>query len=783
MQENFTHLQLHTEYSLFEGIIRIKDLAKNIKRNKMNAVAITNYGNMFGAIEFYNTMRNEGIKPIIGIEILVYDKSINRTNLVCLYAKDYTGYKNLIHLTSMSYLKKFKKYPKIDKELLFKKSKNLICIDTYFQDCKQNLQKDQALEYKRIFGDDFYIGIIKYNNKHIPKTLIKLSKKFNIKIVALNNTSYLKQEDENICKIFSDIATFKLKKSPYLKKGSHLKTLEEMTKLYVDIPEAINNTQEIVNKCNLKLKFNNIILPNYKFTTIVAKEKNIIIPKVNKKYSFANDMALFKHLCKEGLKERLKYVPKVKHKLYWDRLDYEINIIQDMKFVGYMLIAWDYINYAKTKNIAVGYGRESVAGSLVSYALKITDINPIVYELLFESFINSQTRKPEIVIDFCHDGKHKIIDYLIKKYGKNNVAKYITFGTISSKNLIIDISRILDIPYAQVDKIVNLIPDNFYITLKEAYRENQKIKKELQCNPKLKTLWNYGIKLEGLKTSIGTSLAGVVINNKPLWKKVPLYKLNRQEMVAIQYTTQNIQDVGLTVFNFLGLKDLTIINKINELIEKKRGKKINFYEIDLNDSKVYKLISSGDTFGIFQLKSSFMQDILTRVKPTKFEDLSAILALSFPKPIENGTLNDFIDKKQNKVKINYFFDEFEQPLKPILGLTYGVIVYQEQIMKILQIIGGFNLDKADLARQAMSKQNKKQIDNFKDEFGKGGVKKGYSKKYCNKLFDSITKSAEFVNLKSHSISYAMISYQMAYLKTYYPNEFRSGIVINANEKY
>jgi DNA polymerase-3 subunit alpha len=341
----------------------------------------------------------------------------------------------------------------------------------------------------------------------------------------------------------------------------------------------------------------------------------------------------------------------------------------------------------------------------------------------------------------------------------------------------------LDIPYAQVDKIVNLIPDNFYITLKEAYRENQKIKKELQCNPKLKTLWNYGIKLEGLKTSIGTSLTGVIINNKPLWKKVPLYKLSRQEIFAIQYTTQNIQDVGLTVFNFLGLKDLTIINKINELIEKKRGKKINFYEIDLNDSKVYKLISSGDTFGIFQLKSSFMQDILTRVKPTKFEDLSAILALSFPKPIENGTLNDFIDKKQNKVKINYFFDEFEQPLKPILGLTYGVIVYQEQIMKILQIIGGFNLDKADLARQAMSKQNKKQIDNFKDEFSKGGLKKGYSKKYCDKLFDSITKSAEFVNLKSHSISYAMISYQMAYLKTYYPNEFRSGIVINANEKY
>jgi DNA polymerase-3 subunit alpha len=773
MQENITHLQLHTEYSFFEGMIGIKKLAKEIKKYKINAVAITDYGNMFGAIEFYNIMKNEGIKPIIGLEIYVYDKAINKTNLVSLYAKNNTGYKNLIYLSSIVFLQEFDEYPKIDKDILFKKSQGLICIDTYLQDDELDLVKNNAFEYKKIFGCDFYIGIIKYNNKHINHTFLTISKKYDIKLVALNNTSFLKQEDADVCKIFLDIATYKLKRPKYLKNEFYLKSSQELVKLYTDIPQAINNIREIVDKCNLELKFGNPTPLNYKFTTIMAKEKNITLPEPNKEYSLANDMVLFEYECKKGLKEKLKHIPKEKYHLYWDRLNYEISIIKNMKFQGYMLIVWDFINYARSKNIPIGPGRGSVTGSLVSYVLKITDINPIFHGLLFERFINPKRDSLiNIDINISQNKRDEVVYYIIKKYGKENVAKIITFKKIFVSEALKDVAKVLNISHTKVDKITKLISDEFDKTLQIAYKNNPQIKIELQGDNKLKKLWEYAVKLEGLTKDIGFNSSGLVISNKTLSEQVPLLRLDKQEISAIQYSGQKIEDIDLIKFNLVEFSVLDTIDNILKLILKNHNQKIDFSTISINDKRVFKTICSKDTSGIFLIDTEGMRHLIKTLKPDSFEDFSAMFALYRPGPLECGMLDNYIDRKHNIDKIDYFFNEFEKPLKPILGSTYGIIVYQEQIMQILQIIGGFDLCKADLIRRAMSEKTK-ELDRLKDEFVKGGVKNGYLKKHCEELFDLITKFAKYGFIKSHIIAYAMTSYQMAYLKTYYFDEFNT----------
>ncbi len=797
---SFTHLHLHTEYSLLDGANKIKLLAKKVKELGMNAVAITDHGNMFGAIEFYKTMKSEGIKPIIGLEAYLHnqddleDKSTKQRYHLCLYAKNEEGYKNLMYLSSQSYIKGFYYYPRINKKLLKEHSKGLICSSACLQgeinwhlnlNNQKNVNfgakgyekaKEIALWYQEIFGDDFYLELMRHgieDQHYIDEAVIKLSLETGIKIIATNDTHYLEKDLAEAHEVFMCIAMNKEFDDPKRLKHSvhefYLKSPEEMARLYADIPEALENTQEIVDKCDLELHLGNPTPPNFKFVKEYAKEEGLDIE---------TDEEYFEYKCKEGLEERLKLVPKEKHEEYKKRLAYEIDIIKKMKFPGYMLIVWDFIREAKKLKIPVGPGRGSAAGSLVAYALKITDIDPMKYNLIFERFLNPErVSMPDIDIDFCQTRRGEIIDYVVKKYGRNNVAQVITFGKLLAKGVIRDVARVLGVPYSEADKMAKLIPDELGITLKKAYEKEPKIKELIETNPQAKRVWDFALTLEGLNRNAGMHAAGVVISNEELWNKAPIYKPPGEEHFVTQYSLKYLEDVDLIKFDFLGLKTLTVIDNALKLIEKRYGKKIDFNAVDINDPKVYKLIQSGETIGLFQIESSGMQALNERLKPTTFEDIIAVLALYRPGPMESGMLDDFIDRKHGRAKITYMFPELEPILKP----TYGVIVYQEQVMQIVQTIGGFTLGEADLVRRAMGKKIKEEMDRLKGEFANGAEKKGFDRQKAEELFDLIVKFAGYGFNKSHSAAYAMITFQTSYLKAHYPQEFMAALLTSEQD--
>jgi DNA polymerase-3 subunit alpha len=557
----------------------------------------------------------------------------------------------------------------------------------------------------------------------------------------------------------------------------YVKSPQEIAKLYADIPEAIQNTQEIVNKCNLEIKLGNPTPPNFKFTIQKAKEQNLTLPEPNIEYSLENDKVLFVHECWKGLEDRLKLVPKNKHQEYKNRLQVEIDIINNMKFPGYMLIVWDFVAYSKSIGVPVGPGRGSAAGSLVAYCLKITDIDPIPYGLLFERFLNPErVSMPDIDMDFCQARRQEVIDYVIKQYGRANVAQIITFGKLLAKGVIRDVSRVLDYPLNKADAFAKLIPDETGISLQTAYDKEPKIKELIETDKDASRVWEYALALEGLNRNAGTHAAGVVISNEPLWLKTPLFKPSGLDTIATQYNGKYVEDVDLIKFDFLGLKTLTVIEGALQLIQKRYGKRIDFAKTNINDKKVYDLIQTGHTLGLFQIESNGMQELAKTLKPSKFEDVIAMLALYRPGPMESGMVKDFVDRKHGRAKIDYFYDEFEKPLKPILESTYGVIVYQEQVMQIVQVIGGFSLGGADLVRRAMGKKIKKEMDRLKGEFADGGVKNGYDKGHCEELFDLIVKFAGYGFNKSHSAAYAMITFYTSYLKCYYPAEFMASLL-------
>ena len=796
----FTHLHLHTEYSLLDGANKIKLLAKRVKELGMKSVAITDHGNMFGAIEFYKTMKSEGIKPIIGLEAYLHnqedlgDKSTRQRYHLCLFAKNEEGYQNLMYLSSKSYIEGFYYYPRINKKLLKEHSKGLICSSACLQgeinwhlnlNNKKNVNfgakgyekaKEIALEYKEMFGDDFYLELMRHGieDQHfIDEEVIRLSKETGIKIIATNDTHYLNQDLAEAHEAFMCIAMNKEFDDPNrLRHSVHeffLKSPQQIAELYADIPEALENTQEIVDKCTLELKLGNPTPPNFKFVKEYAQKE---------KLEFDNDADYFEYKCKEGLKERLKLVDKKRHKEYKERLEYEIDIIKKMKFPGYMLIVWDFIREAKKLGIPVGPGRGSAAGSLVAFSLKITDIDPMKYNLIFERFLNPErVSMPDIDIDFCQSKRGKIIDYVVQKYGRNNVAQVITFGKLLAKGVIRDVARVLGVPYSEADKMAKLIPDELGITLQKAYEKEPKIKELLKTNAQAKRVWDFALTLEGLNRNAGMHAAGVVISNEELWHKAPIYKPSGEEHFVTQYSLKYLEDVDLIKFDFLGLKTLTVIDNALKLIEKRYNKKIDFNQVDINDPQVYKLIQSGDTIGLFQIESSGMQSLSERLKPTNFEDIIAVLALYRPGPMESGMLDDFIDRKHGRAKITYMFDELEPILKP----TYGVIVYQEQVMQIVQTIGGFTLGEADVVRRAMGKKIKEEMDRLKGEFANGAQKKGFDRKKAEELFDLIVKFAGYGFNKSHSAAYAMITFQTTYLKTHYPQEFMAALLTSEQD--
>ncbi len=812
MKPQFTHLHLHTEYSLLDGANKIKALAKRAKELGMQAVAMTDHGNMFGAIDFYKTMKKEGIKPIIGMEAYLHngeeldDKTTRQRFHLCLFAKNETGYKNLMYLSSMSYIKGFYYYPRINKKILAEHAEGLICtsaclqgeINWHLNTNERNVKfgakgyeeaKRQALWYKEIFGEDFYLELMRHgisDQQAIDELIIKLSLETGIKIVATNDTHYLEQKDAEPHEAFMCIAMNKLYDDPKRLRHSvhefYFKSPQEIAKLYADIPEALENTQEIADKCNLELDLGHPTPPNFKFTLEYAKERNITLPS-NDRYSFENDEALFEAICKEGLQERLAYIPKKRHEEYWQRLQHEIDIIKKMKFPGYMIIVWDFVREAKKRGIPVGPGRGSAAGSLVAYAMGITDIDPLRYNLLFERFLNPErVSMPDIDMDFCQERRGEIIEYVVQKYGRYNVAQVITFGTLLAKGVIRDVARVLGVSYAEADKMAKLIPDKLGITLQQAYEQEPKIKELIQSDPKFERVWRFALALEGLKRNAGMHAAGVVISNEELWHKTPLYKPSGEDTIVTQYSLNFLEDVDLIKFDFLGLKTLTVIDNALKLIENRYGKKIDWHEIDLNDKKVYELIQSGHTLGLFQIESAGMQRLNARLKPTTFEDIIAVLALYRPGPMESGMLDDFIERKHGRKKVYYPFEEVSfDELKESLAPTYGMIVYQEQVMQIVQTIGGFSLGEADIIRRAMGKKKRDLMEEYKRDFVKRASERGFDAKKSETLFELIEKFAGYGFNKSHSAAYAMITFQTAYLKAYYPQEFMAALLTSEQD--
>ncbi|MBP1680565.1 MAG: dnaE [Proteobacteria bacterium] len=812
----YTHLHLHTEYSLLDGANKIGKLAKKLKSQGVTSVAITDHGNMFGAIDFYKTMRKEGIKPIIGMEAYIHnqddigDKTTKQRFHLCLYAKNEIGYKNLMYLSSMSYIKGFYYYPRINKQLLKEHSEGLICSGACLQgevnwhlnlNNKRNVQfgargyeraKEIALEYKEIFGEDFYLEIMRHGipDQHfIDDDILRLSQETGIKLIATNDTHYLEQDNAEAHEAFMCIAMNKEFDDPNRLRHSvhefYVKSPAQMSDLFADIPEAITNTQEIVDKCNLEIKLGDPTPPKFKFMKEYADKEGL---------SFESDDDFFAYHCRKGLEKRLVHVDASKHEEYKARLEREIGIICAMKFPGYMLIVWDFIREAKERGVPVGPGRGSAAGSLVAYSLFITDIDPMPYNLLFERFLNPERiSMPDIDIDFCQSRRGEIIDYVVEKYGRYNVAQVITFGKLLAKGVIRDVARVLAIPYAEADAMAKLIPDELGITLSGigvegeegykggAFQKEPKLRELIESSPKMQRVWKFALALEGLNRNSGMHAAGVVISDEELWHKTPLYQPSGEDHLVTQYSLNYLEDVDLIKFDFLGLKTLTVIDNALKLIKSRYNKEINFNTLDMNDPKVYELIQSGDTVGLFQIESSGMQSLNERLKPTSFEDLIAVLALYRPGPMESGMLDDFIDRKNGRKEISYFFDEFTEPLRPILEPTYGVIVYQEQVMQIVQSIGGFSLGEADLIRRAMGK---KKIDYMKqkaEEFAQGAVNQGLDRAHAIELFGLIEKFAGYGFNKSHSAAYAMVTFQTAYLKCYYPQEFMAALLTSEQD--
>lgn len=810
----FTHLHLHTEYSLLDGANKIEELAQTLQNRGVKSCAITDHGNMFGAIDFYKTMRKYDIKPLIGIEAYIHngeelsDKATKGRFHLILIAKNETGYKNLMYLSSMSFIDGFYYYPRINKKILREHSDGLICssaclageINFHLNLSEKNRRygakgyekaKQVALEYKEIFGDDFYLEIMRHGiaeQQNIDDEILRISKETGIKVIATNDAHYTFKDRAEAHEVFMCIAMKKtLSDKNRLRHTIHelyVKTDEEMRKIFADIPEVIENTAEIVNKCNLELNLGNPTPPNFKFTTQYAKDKNLTLPKPDEIYSFENDSVLFEFLARKGLDERLKFVDQSKHEIYKQRLEHEISVINAMKFPGYMLIVWDFIFEAKKRTIAVGPGRGSAAGSLVAYSLSITDIDPIPYNLLFERFLNPERiSMPDIDVDFCQDRRGEIIDYVIQKYGKFNVAQVATFGKLLAKGVIRDVARVCDMPYKQADEMAKLIPDELKITLSGYTDKNGKlIEGAIQKEPKIAELiktdalanqiWKYANDLEGLNRNAGMHAAGVVISNDELWNKTPLFRQSNSEdgHYITQYTKDFLEDVDLIKFDFLGLKTLTVIQNALMLIKRRYNKEILWEEIDINDKASYDLIQSGKTLGVFQIESGGMQELGVKLKPDCFEDIIAMIALFRPGPME--LIPEFIERKHGLKKVQYVIDDIKEILEP----TYGIIVYQEQVMQIVQKIGGFSLGEADLVRRAMGKKEEKKLAAMKAKYLQGAKKIGYDEKKADELFELIMKFASYGFNKSHAAAYSMITFQTAYLKAHYAAEFMAALL-------
>jgi len=798
----FVHLHVHTDFSLLDGACETSELLDEASRQKMPAVAITDHGNLFAAANFFNEASKRDVKPIIGCEVYVakgsrHDRGEKTTpvrsangdngenepgtrgsNHLVLLCENMDGYRNLIKLVSAGFLEGFYYKPRIDYELLSNHSKGLIalsaCLRGPVTECVVEQRFDQAREnaYKLqdIFGKgNFFLEIQDQGleiEKGVNRDLIRLSKESGIPLIATNDCHYLHHEDAHAQEVLLCIQTGKTMSDTHRMKFAtdqfYFKTAKEMAEVFREVPEAVSRTVDVAARCNVKIEHFPNALPEFK------------VPAGHTPGSY------FEKVAREGFAQRVPHLERLAkqgflhHPLsdYETRLSSEIEMIKKMHYEGYFLIVWDFIHYARAQEVPVGPGRGSAAGSLVSYALRITDVDPLQYNLLFERFLNPErVSMPDIDIDFCMRRRGELIDYVTQKYGRENVSQIITFGTMAAKAAVKDVGRAMDIPYMEVDRLAKLIPTTLGIELQDALEESPQLKAAVDADERLKDLMKVALRLEGLARHASTHAAGVVISPKPLTELVPVYKTNRDE-ITTQYDMNALERIGLLKMDFLGLTTLTVLHDAVKMVQQNRGVKIDSDNLLLDDEATYKLFSRGDTTAIFQFESHGMRDILRRYHPTRIEDLTALNALYRPGPIQGGMVDDFINRKHGKTKVAY---ELPQ-LKDILEETYGVILYQEQVMQIANRLASFSLGEADILRRAMGKKKKEEMAAQRTKFLSGCAKNKIPDKKAERIFDLMEEFAGYGFNKSHSCAYALLAYQTAYLKTHFPVEFMAALL-------
>ncbi len=793
--QRFAHLHLHTDYSLLDGAIQIKPLAKRTEELGMSACAMTDHGNMFGAISFYNAMKSRGVKPIIGCETYITrgsrkDRAASapgeKANFhLILLAKDLDGYRNLVRLTSKAYTEGFYYKPRIDKELLAEHSKGLIALSACMSGVPSAMlareNRDEAaaaaLEFEEILGKGNYFLEIQEHGleaqERIRKPLVELSRQTGVPLVATNDAHYLTPEDARAHDVLLCIGSGKTvtdtNRLRYASPNFYVRSPEEMWRIFGDeLPEALLRTVEIAERCDLKLPENINHLPNY--------------PIPEGEAASADDY--FEKVVREGFERRREQVwerqqsrGELKHAIsdYQTRLAGEIAMIKQMGFAGYFLIVWDFVRYAKEHAIPVGPGRGSSAGSLVAYCLEITDIDPLKYDLIFERFLNpGRISLPDIDIDFCVRGRADVINHVANLYGRDSVCQIITFGTLASRAAIKDVGRALEMPYSEVERIAKMIPPPVRgrnVSLSQALEQVPELRKEIETNPNVKQLMEIAQRLEGCARHSSVHAAGVVISPVPLQELIPIAVSGKEELTT-QYVMSDLEKTGMLKMDFLALTALTVINDCLTTIKQLLGAEINWPDIALNDAKTMAVFGEGRTDAVFQFESSGMQEICRKLKPKDVEDLSALNALYRPGPLDGGMVEEFIQRHRGQKTVRYLVPE----MKEILSNTFGVLVYQEQIMQLAQKLAGYTLSEADLMRRAMGKKKREEMALHEEKFVNGAVERGIKKDKAEKIFSLMAKFSDYGFPRSHAVAYAYLAFQTAYLKAHFPEHFYAAVL-------
>ncbi len=777
-RSEFVHLHLHSQFSLLESTVRIEPLMARLKDLQMPAVALTDKTNLFGAISFYQSALSHGLKPILGCEIWVAPESRHeKSNMhgretsypLVLLAENDEGYQNLMKLSSAGYLQGHYQIPHVDKDLLARHSRGLIAlsgglegeVDRFILKEEMPLALRVAGEYQEIFGKDKFFLEIQDHRKPlerlVQKRLSEISQKNAIPLVATNSVRYLKKEDAVfhevlLClgqgQVLSDLNHFSMGSEEY-----YLKSAEEMTELFSEVPAALQQTRLIADRCNVNLEFEKTYMPSFPVPD-VGLDENAYLEKISR----------------EGLIRR--YGPRASEPEIEARLNEELTVIKKTGFSGYFLIVWDFISKAREKGIPVGPGRGSAAGSIVSYVMGITEIDPIKYDLLFERFINPErVSAPDIDVDVCDRRRNEVLSYMTQTYGKDRVASIVTFGTMAAKAALRDVGRVLEVPLPDVDRIAKLIPGEPKVTLEDALERVPELRAIANEQGPFRKLWDVSKALEGLVRHVSTHAAGIIIGNESLFDKIPLCKGSGDEILT-QYDMNALKDVGLLKLDILGLRTLTVIDDTVQFIKANRGFNLNLAEIPLEDGATFKLLQEAKTMGIFQLESRGMRDYIRKLEPSNLEDIIALLALYRPGPLGSDMVDDFIHRKKGQVQFEYLHPRLE----PILKTTYGVILYQEQVMRIAKDLAGFSLGQADLLRRAMGSKNPEKMEQMRDKFLSGSRERKIPNETAEAIFNQMAKFAGYGFNKSHSAAYALVAYQTAYLKVHYSSEFMAALL-------